>query len=186
MRALDGEQCESATNASPARRRLGVHLGSDGAESRETCIPALTSTTSTYADFVHSAVVIGPILGRTTRIVGVGRTVLDAVRATRACGGHEHESGHAAAARAAGRRARWSNRSRMALVTCCEHLTFDDTRRVYEAIRLSARRRTWAASKRPTCFRRRAAAFNSGRSDATGRRPRPGRTAIHEPICRRV
>src|ERR1700754_4618652 len=39
-----------------------------------------------YADFVASAVVIGPIIGQAPEC-GVGRTVLDAVRATRAAVG---------------------------------------------------------------------------------------------------
>ena len=36
----------------------------------------------TYVDFVQSAVVVGPILERAAEL-GVGRTVLEAVRATR-------------------------------------------------------------------------------------------------------
>jgi triphosphoribosyl-dephospho-CoA synthase len=57
-----------------ARKPGNVHPGAD------------FDDTTTYAAFIHSAVLTGPILGR-ARDTGVGQTVLDAVRETRAAVG---------------------------------------------------------------------------------------------------
>jgi triphosphoribosyl-dephospho-CoA synthase len=90
----------------------------------------------TYVDFLHSAVIVGPILERAAES-GVGRIVLDAVQATRdrvgtntnlgtllliaplACVPENvpHEDG---------------------IASVLSRLTTDDTRQVYEAIRISA------------------------------------------------
>jgi triphosphoribosyl-dephospho-CoA synthase len=90
----------------------------------------------TYLDFIASAVVAGPIVARAGEI-GVGRAVLDAVRATRQIAGSNTNLGTllligplAAVPDGA------------ALVdgvgAVLDRLTYDDTRDVYEAIRISS------------------------------------------------
>ncbi len=89
-----------------------------------------------YADFVASAVVIGPVIER-VRAAGVGKTVLDAVRATREAVGTNTNLGTlllfaplAAVPSEVGLADGISG--------VLERLTNEDTRFVYEAIRLSA------------------------------------------------
>ena len=90
----------------------------------------------TYVDFIQSAVVIGPILERAAE-VGVGRTVLDAVQATRdAVGTNTNLGTLLLLAPLACIPAGTPLASGIDEVLC--HLTFDDTRHVYEAIRLSS------------------------------------------------
>lgn len=90
----------------------------------------------TYLDFIHSGIIIGPILAR-AQGTGVGRTVLESVRATRAAVATNTNLGMVlllaplAAAPdglplAAG------------ISEVLENLTYDDTSAVYEAIRISA------------------------------------------------
>jgi triphosphoribosyl-dephospho-CoA synthase len=90
----------------------------------------------TYVDFLRSAVVVAPILERAS-ILGVGRTVLDAVQATRLWVGTNTNLGTllliAPLARVANA-ASHGNGIREVL----SHLTADDTRHVYAAIRAAA------------------------------------------------
>jgi triphosphoribosyl-dephospho-CoA synthase len=92
--------------------------------------------TTTYAHFVQSAVVSGPIVGQ-ARELGVGRAVLDAVRATRDVVGTNTNLGTLLllaplAAVPAG----------MPLAggigAVLKQLNFEDTRHVYDAIRISS------------------------------------------------
>jgi triphosphoribosyl-dephospho-CoA synthase len=90
----------------------------------------------TYEDFKLSAVVIGPILERTLE-VGVGRTVLDAIRATKQTVGTNTNLGTllllaplAAVPDGVPFQA--------GIERVLSELTFDDTRFVYDAIRASA------------------------------------------------
>ena len=90
----------------------------------------------TYLDFIASAVVAGPIVARAGEI-GVGRAVLEGVRATRAIAGSNTNLGTLLlfAPLAAVPRG-------IPLVDgvgeVLDRLTFDDTRDVYEAIRVSS------------------------------------------------
>jgi triphosphoribosyl-dephospho-CoA synthase len=90
----------------------------------------------TYVDFLHSAVVVGPILGRVAEL-GAGRAALDAVRATRDAVGTNTNLGTLlllaplAAVPDGVQHADGIGR-------VLTKLTFDDTRCVFEAIRLSA------------------------------------------------
>lgn len=90
----------------------------------------------TYLDFVQSAIVIGPIIAQ-TRELGVGRTVLEAVRATRAAVQTNTNLGTVLllaplAAVPAG------TALADGIGAVLSRLTADDTRYVYEAIRTSA------------------------------------------------
>jgi triphosphoribosyl-dephospho-CoA synthase len=90
----------------------------------------------TYVDFLQSAVVVGPVLQRTAEL-GVGRAVLDAVRATRDAVGTNTNLGTMlliAPLAAVQDGVRHAERIGRVL----RELTFDDTRYVYEAIRTSA------------------------------------------------
>jgi triphosphoribosyl-dephospho-CoA synthase len=91
---------------------------------------------ATYMDFVQSAVVVGPILER-TRELGVGRAVLEAVRATREAIGTNTNLGTllllAPLAAVPG-----GTPLAEGIGDALGRLTDDDTRHVYEAIRLSA------------------------------------------------
>jgi triphosphoribosyl-dephospho-CoA synthase len=89
-----------------------------------------------YADFVASAVVIGPILARAV-IAGVGQTVLDAVRATRDAVGTNTNLGTLlllAPLAAVPHGEELAPRIGVVLARLNNH----DTRLVYEAIRLSS------------------------------------------------
>jgi triphosphoribosyl-dephospho-CoA synthase len=90
----------------------------------------------TYVDFIQSAVVIGPILER-AREFGVGRTVLEAVRATRNAVGTNTNLGTLLllAPLAA---VLPSVRLATGIDDVLGRLTAEDTRSVYEAIRISA------------------------------------------------
>ena len=88
-----------------------------------------------YADFVASAVVIGPVFDRSLE-TGVGRTVLDAARATRAAVGTNTNLGTLLllaplSAVPAGQSLTYGIKDVLA------GLTADDTKHVYGAIRLS-------------------------------------------------
>jgi triphosphoribosyl-dephospho-CoA synthase len=90
----------------------------------------------TYVDFLHSAVVVGPVLARVTEL-GVGAAVLEAVLATRDAVGTNTNLGTlllVAPLAAVPDGVRPSDGIRRVL----RELTFDDTRNVYEAIRVSA------------------------------------------------
>ena len=97
--------------------------------------PGASFEDATYADFVASAVVIGPIMERAAA-VGVGQTVLDAVRATREVTGTNTNLGMLlllaplAAAPSGTTLAAGIGR-------VLASLTAGDTRLVYEAIRIS-------------------------------------------------
>lgn len=98
--------------------------------------PAARFDDLTFADFLKSATVVAPIIARTHEL-GVGRAVLDAVKATREAVGTNTNLGtllllaplanvpdevpHA-----------------IGIESVLQQLTFDDTRNVYEAIRISA------------------------------------------------
>lgn len=90
----------------------------------------------TYLDFIHSGIIIGPILA-TTPTLGVGQTILESVRATRAAVATNTNLGMVLLLAplsvvpngiplAAG------------IDEVLGNLTYDDTRAVYEAIRVSA------------------------------------------------
>jgi triphosphoribosyl-dephospho-CoA synthase len=89
-----------------------------------------------YVDFIQSAVVIGPILAR-ARELGVGRTVLEAVRATRDAVGSNTNLGTLLLLAPL-----TSVPSNVPLTVgigdVLGRLTAEDTRSVYEAIRISA------------------------------------------------
>lgn len=90
----------------------------------------------TYLDFVQSAIVIGPILARTQEL-GVGRTVLEAVRETQAAVRTNTNLGTVLllaplAAVPEG------TPLVVGIGSVLDNLTADDTRHVYEAIRISA------------------------------------------------
>ncbi len=90
----------------------------------------------TYLDFVQSAIVIGPILAQ-SRELGVGRTVLEAVRATQVAVRTNTNLGTVlllAPLAAVPEGMRLADGIRGVL----ERLTVEDTRYVYEAIRISA------------------------------------------------
>jgi triphosphoribosyl-dephospho-CoA synthase len=90
----------------------------------------------TYADFVASAVVIGPILERAHEN-GVGRTVLDAVRATREAVGTNTNLGTLLLL--APLAAVPANESLAeGIIGVLQRVDANDTRLVYEAIRLAA------------------------------------------------
>lgn len=90
----------------------------------------------TYVDFLHSAVVIGPVLG-CVKELGVGAAVLEAVRATRDAVGTNTNLGTLlliAPLAAVPNGVRHSE----GIGRVLRELTYDDTRHVYEAIRVSA------------------------------------------------
>lgn len=90
----------------------------------------------TYLDFVQSAVVVGPILAQAKEL-GVGRTALEAVRATKAAVRTNTNLGTVlllAPLAAVPERLRLADGIRGVL----ERLTAEDTRYVYEAVRISA------------------------------------------------
>lgn len=91
-----------------------------------------------YVDFVVSATVVAPVLQRAAAL-GVGATVLEAVRSTRAVTAHNTNLGIllllAPLAAAADRRD--TTDLREALATVLNHLSHDDALAVYEAIRLA-------------------------------------------------
>ncbi len=91
---------------------------------------------TTYAHFVMSAVVVGPILGRAT-MRGVGQTVLEAVRATRSAVGTNTNLGTLLllAPLAA---VPHEQSLQVGIGAVLGGLTSEDTRLVYDAIRLSA------------------------------------------------
>jgi triphosphoribosyl-dephospho-CoA synthase len=91
--------------------------------------------TTTYAHFVQSAVVIGPIIEQ-ARAIGVGRTVLEAVRATRASVGTNTNLGTLLllVPLAAVHHGESFERG---IGDVFARLTYGDTRAVYEAIRLA-------------------------------------------------
>jgi triphosphoribosyl-dephospho-CoA synthase len=98
--------------------------------------PGATFDDVAYADFVASAAVIGPIIEQ-ARVFGVGRTVLEAVRATRDKVGTNTNLGTlllivplAAVPR--------EQSLADGIAAVLEALDGDDTRLVYEAIRLSS------------------------------------------------
>lgn len=97
--------------------------------------PGAAFDDTTYADFVLSAVVVGPILQRTAEI-GVGQAVLDAVRATRDAVGTNTNLGTLLLVAPL---AAVPSGLPIAHGICdvLARLTVDDTRHVYEAIRLS-------------------------------------------------
>ena len=90
----------------------------------------------TYLDFLHSAVVVGPIVERIVEL-GVGRTVLEAVKATREAVGTNTNLGTLllVAPLAA---VPDGLRHAEGVGGVLKQLTFDDTRCVFEAIRVSA------------------------------------------------
>lgn len=90
----------------------------------------------TYLDFVQSAIVIGPILARTQEL-GVGRTVLEAVRATQTavCTNTNVGTVLLLAPLAA---VPEGTPLADGIGGILERLTVEDTRHVYEAIRISA------------------------------------------------
>lgn len=91
--------------------------------------------TTSYAAFVKSAVVIGPIIEKTPRY-GVGQTVLDAVQATRKAVGTNTNLGTLlliAPLAAVPRESKLTD----GIGAVLDALTPDDTRFVYEAIRLA-------------------------------------------------
>jgi triphosphoribosyl-dephospho-CoA synthase len=90
----------------------------------------------TYVDFLYSAVVIGPIVARTAEL-GVGETVLEAVRATRAAVGTNTNLGTLLLI-APLAKVRGNTLHRNAIGQVLQELTFDDTRKVFEAIRVSS------------------------------------------------
>jgi triphosphoribosyl-dephospho-CoA synthase len=92
-------------------------------------------STTTYAAFVKSAVVIGPIIEKTS-VVGVGQSVLDAVRATQDAVGTNTNLGTLllfAPLAAVPRNVSLDAGVRSVIGS----LSFADTRAVYEAIRLA-------------------------------------------------
>lgn len=89
----------------------------------------------TYIDFIHSAVVIGPILARTADL-GVGAAVLAAVRATRDAVGTNTNLGTLLLIAPLAAVPDGDLHSE-AIGQVLRELTFTDTRHVYEAIRLA-------------------------------------------------
>jgi triphosphoribosyl-dephospho-CoA synthase len=90
----------------------------------------------TYLDFVLSAVIVGPVLERTAEL-GLGRAVLEAVRATRDAVGTNTNLGTLLLLAPL---AAVSNGTPHAdgIGRVLRELTFDDTRYVYEAIRIAS------------------------------------------------
>ena len=121
-----------------ARRRghAGLPLRSDGAQSRAMCIRVRASTTSPmpiscvgrrdWADFRSSA-----------RRRGVGQTVLDAVRATRAAVGTNTNLGTLLLLAPLAAVPQAESLSDRDWRTCWHGSPADDTKHVYEAIRIS-------------------------------------------------
>jgi triphosphoribosyl-dephospho-CoA synthase len=98
--------------------------------------PCASFDDAAYADFVRSAVAVGPILGRAA-IAGIGKTVLDAVRASRqACGTNTNLGTLLLLAPMATVPVKQSIKEGISGVL--NVLTDEDTKCVYEAIRLSA------------------------------------------------
>jgi len=97
--------------------------------------PAASFSDATYADFVKSALVVGPILAQ-AQSRGVGQTILDSVIATRLAVGTNTNLGTLllvaplAAVPA-------EHALRAAIAHLLQRLTVEDTRLVYEAIRSS-------------------------------------------------
>lgn len=91
---------------------------------------------ATYMDFIQSAVVVGPILEKVAEL-GVGRTVLEAVRATRDTVGTNTNLGTLLLLAPL---AAVSDGTPLAhgIGGVLNRLRFDDTRDVYEAIRISS------------------------------------------------
>jgi triphosphoribosyl-dephospho-CoA synthase len=91
---------------------------------------------ATFLDFIRAAQVSAPIIGRVAEL-GVGRAVRDAVRATREYAGTNTNLGTLLllAPLAA---VREGVPIKMGIDAVLRELTFEDTRNVYEAIRLSA------------------------------------------------
>lgn len=90
---------------------------------------------TSYSDFVTSAVAVGPILGQ-AQVAGVGRTVLEAIRATRGVAGTNTNLGTLLLlAPLAAVPTEQSLQEGVGEVL--NRLTTEDTRLVYEAIRLS-------------------------------------------------
>ena len=89
-----------------------------------------------YADFVASAVVIGPLIDQAPQL-GVGRTVLDAVRATRAAVGTNTNLGTLLLITPLSVVAPGQSLSE-GVDEVLASLTNQDTRHVYEAIRISS------------------------------------------------
>lgn len=90
----------------------------------------------TYLDFIQSAVVVGPIVECVSEL-GVGRTVLESVRATQQAVGTNTNLGTlllVAPLAAMSGETQHAEGIRRVL----QELTFDDTRYVFEAIRISA------------------------------------------------
>jgi triphosphoribosyl-dephospho-CoA synthase len=98
--------------------------------------PAACFDDLTYADFVTSAVVVGPVLERAAEY-GVGRTVLEAVRVTRGAVGTNTNLGTLLllAPLAA---VPWGKPLADGIAAVLGRLDADDTRLVYEAIRVAA------------------------------------------------
>jgi triphosphoribosyl-dephospho-CoA synthase len=90
----------------------------------------------TYFDFVHGAVVVGPILQRVAEL-GVGRSVLEAVKATREAVGTNTNLGTLLLLAPLATVTDDSNHAR-GIGAVLKQLTFEDTRHVFEAIRVSA------------------------------------------------
>ncbi len=101
-----------------------------------TCIRASFDDVTTYAAFVASAVVVGPVLARASE-AGVGQTVLDAVRATREAVGTNTNLGTLLLL-APWQQCHRTRALRQASMPCLNRLSADDTRAVYEAIRLAS------------------------------------------------
>jgi triphosphoribosyl-dephospho-CoA synthase len=91
--------------------------------------------TTTYGHFVRSAVAIGPIAEQAAT-VGVGQTVLDAVRATRACVGTNTNLGTVLLLAPLAAVPHGESLER-GIGEVLARLTYGDTRAVYEAIRLA-------------------------------------------------
>jgi triphosphoribosyl-dephospho-CoA synthase len=97
--------------------------------------PGASFEDATFGDYVASSVVVGPVIERAAA-VGVGQTVLDAVRATRqAVGTNTNLGALLLVAPLAAVPPGVPLRNGVAGVL--ERLTVDDTARVYEAIRLA-------------------------------------------------
>lgn len=90
----------------------------------------------TFGDFLSSAIVIGPIVERVPE-VGVGRAVLDGVRATRAAVGTNTNLGTLLLLAPLAAVPDGVDHAD-GIADVLKALSFDDTRSVYEAIRLSA------------------------------------------------
>jgi triphosphoribosyl-dephospho-CoA synthase len=91
---------------------------------------------ATYLDFIQAAIVIGPALDRAPEL-GVGRTVLEAVRATRRSVATNTNLGTLlliAPLACVPRATRLAD----GVADVLQQLTFDDTRAVYEAIRVAS------------------------------------------------